>query len=369
MNALHILYNGQIVTLDARQPRVSALALRDGRVVAAGSDADMLALAGAGSTRENLNGRTVLPGLVDAHIHWEWTARAMQQVNVFEVPSREAAAQRVAAFAARLPAGEWITGHGWSQEYWADRQFPDKSALDHAAPAHPVYLRAKSGHAAWVNSAALAAAGISASTPDPQGGQIVRGADGQASGLLLETAMSLVANAIPAPTPEQLAAQMLSAQQKALASGLTGIHDFDNPSCMAALQVLRERGQLALRVVKQINKAWLEHALALGVRTGFGDEWIRIGALKLFADGALGARTALMVTPYEGEPHNTGIVVTEKEEMLRLVAQASAAGVSATIHAIGDRAVHDVLDVYEVVRGQEAAPAPPPPPPPQRHEQ
>jgi predicted amidohydrolase YtcJ len=262
----HILYNGNILTMDERQPRVSALAILNGRVVAAGSDADVLALASAGTTRENLNGKTVLPGLVDAHVHWEWTSRAIHQVDVFEINSRQIAIDRVKAFADRLPAGEWISGHGWSQEYWADLAFPTAAELDPVTPHHPVYLRAKSGHAAWVNSLALRLCGIDDDTPDPEGGQIVRDQNGKATGLLLEIAMNLVGERIPRPTLEQLAGQMLVAQERLHASGLVGLHDFDNPSSMAASQILRERGQLSLRILKQINKAWLPHALDLGIR-------------------------------------------------------------------------------------------------------
>ncbi|RMG83298.1 MAG: hypothetical protein D6712_13220 [Chloroflexi bacterium] len=147
---------------------------------------------------------------------------------------------------------------------------------------------------------------------------------------------------------------MLEAQQLALASGLTGFHDYDGPDCFAALQILRQRGKLSMRVVKNINLEWIHHAQELGLRWGFGDEWLRIGGLKIFADGALGPRTAYMIEPYEGEPDNYGIATIDKEEMTEAVSKASLAGIPSTIHAIGDRAVHDVLDVYEVVRKQES---------------
>jgi hypothetical protein len=148
---------------------------------------------------------------------------------------------------------------------------------------------------------------------------------------------------------------MSEAQSLAWAAGLTGLHDYDNPSCMVALQRLREQDRLGLRVVKQINAPWINHAHELGIRSGFGDDWLRIGSLKIFADGALGPRTAHMIEPFENEPDNYGIVVTDKEEMFDLVRRASAAGMSSAIHAIGDRAVHDVLDVFEAVRAEEAA--------------
>jgi len=172
--------------------------------------------------------------------------------------------------------------------------------------------------------------------------------------MLYETAGELVFQHIPHPSIEQIAEQMQATQKIALAAGLTGIHDYDGPKCFAALQTLHERGQLHLRVVKNINDPHIEHAHALGLRWGFGDDWLRIGGLKIFADGALGPRTALMVAPYENAPQNTGIRVTEKETMYQLVSRASLEGLPSTIHAIGDLAVRDVLDVYERVRAEEA---------------
>jgi predicted amidohydrolase YtcJ len=349
-----VLYNGNIVTQDDLHPRVSALATIAGRVVAYGSDDDMLALAGSSTIRENLGGKTVIPGLTDAHIHWEWTARALHQVNVFSVPDKAIAVERVGAAVAKTPAGQWIRGSGWFQDLWSDRAFPTAADLDGVAPNHPVYLIAKSGHAGWVNSYALRLCGITASTSDPEGGQIQRDTSGQPTGILFESAMEMVSGQIPRLSIEQIAAQMKAAQQFALASGLTGIHDFDQPTCFAALQLLREQGGLGLRVLKNVNREWLPAALDMGIRWGFGDDWIRIGALKIFADGALGPRTALMIDAYEGEPDNFGISTIDKEEMAELVSRASAAGLPSTIHAIGDRAVHDVLDVYEAVRKEEA---------------
>ena len=350
-----ILFNGNIITLDERRPRASALAISYGRLVALGDDSEMRRLAGQETQTVNLNGKTVLPGLADAHLHWQAQSEALRSVNVFEVSSKELALERVAERAGMTAAGQWITGQGWAQDLWHDRAFPNRADLDAAAPANPVFLSAKSGHAGWANSAALRAAGITDSTPDPEGGQILRDADGSANGILLETAMELLQERIPKPTPDQLADMMAEAQDLALRSGLTMIHDFDEPSCLVALQILREREQLALRAVKQINQAWLDAALDTGIRRGFGDDWIRIGALKLFADGALGPKTALMFEPYEGEPDNFGMAVVDKEEMVELVSKASEYGLPASIHAIGDKAVHDVLDVFEHVRGEEAA--------------
>lgn len=350
-----ILYNGHIRTLDSAHPIVSALAIAGERIVAVGDDS-LRDLAGPGTQLDNLEGRTVLPGLTDAHLHWSWLSRALQSVDVYEVPSKEEAQRRVAERVAQTPPGEWIFGRGWVQDVWPDRAFPTAADLDAVAPANPVYLAAKSGHAGWANSAALRLAGISAATSDPDGGMIQRDAAGRPTGILLEDpAMQMVAGLIPAPTADVLADWMAEAQAQAWRYGLTGFHDFDDPDCLAALQVLRARGGLGMRVVKNVNAPWIESLIESGIRWGFGDDWIRIGGQKVYADGALGPRTAAMIEPFEGEPDNRGIVVTDKETMTELVLRASAAGIPSTIHAIGDRAVHDVLDVYALARQQEAA--------------
>lgn len=350
-----VLYNGSIRTQFPQEPLVNALALVGERIVAIGSDDDVLALAGANTVHDDLEDRHVIPGLTDAHVHWAMTAHSLQQVDVFELPSMEMALQRVAQRVKVTPAGDWIAGQGWSQDFWPEPRFPTAADLDRVAPDNPVYLNAKSGHAAWVNSAALRRCGLNADRPDPEGGRIERDERGQPTGILLETAMDLVSDHIPVPGPEQLADLMVSAQQQALAAGLTGLHDFDGPDCLRALQILRERGQLALRVTKQINCEWIDAALETGLRSGFGDDWLRMGAQKIFADGALGPRTALMLAPYDDDPDNLGVAVVEREEMQALVSRASAAGMATTIHAIGDRAVHDVLDVFETARQEEAA--------------
>ena len=349
-----VLFNGQIRTQDSARPLVNALALVGERIVATGTDDEMLALAGRGTARDDLGGQHVIPGLIDAHIHWAGTALSLQEVDVFELPSLEAALQRVRQRVQETAPGEWIGGQGWSQDYWPQPHFPTAADLDTVAPANPVYLSAKSGHAAWVNSAALRRCGVHAGTSDPPGGRIQRDSRGQPTGILLEKAMELVSVHLPQPTPAQLATLMAAAQQLALAAGLTGLHDFDGPDCLQALQILRERGELALRVTKQINHEWIEAALDSGLRSGFGDDWLRLGAQKIFADGALGPRTALMLAPYDGEPDNLGVAIVEREEMQALVSRASAAGVATSIHAIGDRAVHDVLDVFELARQEEA---------------
>ncbi|MBL8092890.1 MAG: amidohydrolase [Anaerolineales bacterium] len=341
-----LLTNARIYPLSrpaAEQP-AEALAVMDGRVLAVGSETECRAAA-AQPDVVDCGGRAVIPGLIDAHMHMELTALARRAVAA-ETPTLAECLARVAAAAEQTPPGEWITGQGWNQNDWGG-DFPTAADLDAVAPRHPVFLQVKSAHAAWVNSAALRAAGLTADTPDPDGGRILRDARGRPTGILLETAMTLVANRIPPPTEASLAGLYDEMQVDAWRWGLTGVHDFDGRRSLAAWQKLRERGELGLRVVKTVRAAYLEHARALGLRPGFGDGWIRLGQVKVFLDGALGPRTAWMLAPYVNEPDNVGVTVTDPEELLDIGRRAAQAGFALTVHAIGDRANQEVLNVFE----------------------
>lgn len=333
------------------EPFVEALAIRNGRIVAAGSNDEILARYGARAKIENMEGKTIWPGLIDAHLHLEHYAVSLAMIDC-EVDARSEVFRRVAEKAAQTPPGEWVRGHGWNQNTWAEG-FGTAADLDRAAPNHPVYLTAKSLHAGWANSAALHLAGIDSSTPDPRDGHIVRDAQGQPTGILLESAMDLVQQAIPSLSAEQLSSLLLPAQQQLWSLGLTGVHDFDQSRCFSALQILDQNGRLGLRVTKSIPLELLSQAVALGLRSGFGSEFLRIGSVKLFSDGALGPHTAAMLSPYEDEPENTGLLFLDGEEIFEHGQKASAAGLSLAIHAIGDRANHEVLKAYTQLRDYE----------------
>lgn len=351
----HLLLNGRFVTMDAAAPRVTALAIRGGWIIAAGDSQDLYSLKGPKTQVIDLHGATVLPGFVDAHIHWQRYSESLAAVNLFQTTSKAEALQRVIERAAALPAGRWITGLGWAHDAWPDSRFPAAADLDRVVPQHPVFLRGRSGHVGWANSLALRLADIDSSMRSPDGSAILEDENGEPSGILLELgAMALVERVIPAPTTEEIADSMALAQMAGWSMGMTGLHDFDDQPAFAAFQRLRERGQLGLRVLKNINLKYFDSLLDLGLRQGFGDAWLRLGGLKLFADGALGAHTALMIDPYEGEPDNRGIAVMPKEAMAETVLRATEAGFPSTIHAIGDRAVHDVLEVYALARQHEA---------------
>ncbi|GMR11252.1 MAG: amidohydrolase [Anaerolineae bacterium] len=341
------LHGGRIHLHPDSSQVVDALLLREGRVQASGTTHELAPLLSPQTAQIDLGGRTVIPGLIDAHIHLEKYARWLKMVDC-EQPTATDCLERLSLQAAQTPQGTWILGHGWNQYTWGG--YGNIEELDAALPNHPAYLTAKSLHAAWVNSRALQLAGIDGSTPDPEDGVIGRDASGRATGLLFEAATRLVADRIPVLGSEQLADDLAAAQLKLAQAGLTGVHDFDGPACLRALQILRERGELSLRILKNIPVAHLAAAHDLGLRSGFGDAWIRIGNIKLFADGALGPRTAAMLQPYGGEPENRGMLLLDGEALTEVFEQAAQSGFGLTVHAIGDRANHEVLNAYGLLR-------------------
>ncbi len=344
MSAELVLYNGTIRTLDDDQPRASAVAAHHGVIIYVGDDVTARGLLVPGGEAVDLRGACVVPGLTDAHLHMLWIAQGLQRIDA-ELPDPADVVRRVAERVPHTPAGGWVTGYGWNHNAWGG-EFPTKEPLDYVAPAHPVLLYAKSGHAAWVNSRALAEAGISVDTPDPEGGRILRDASGEANGILLENAVALVAERVPQPDVEQAAAMMRDAVALANRSGLTSVHDMDGPLALSAHQMLHARGELTLRVLKSVPIEYMRQALDLGLRSGWGDDLLRLGHVKMFVDGALGPRTALMLEGYEDAPADRGIATTDAEALREQVMRANSAGLACAIHAIGDRAVRFALDAY-----------------------
>jgi predicted amidohydrolase YtcJ len=351
-----LLLDATIHTLDQAHGVVQALAVAAGRVAAVGTTEAMQSLRAAGTQVVHLGGKTVLPGLIDAHLHLEHLALSLTQVDCDTSTLGECLA-RVGQRASAAPSGAWILGHGWDQNRWGD--FPDRRSLDSVSSGHPVYLTAKSLHAGWANSMALSQAGLERQALDPPGGALRRDALGDLTGIVVEGAMELVSRAIPRPNIEDTLAAMEASQAILWRYGLTGVHDFDGPSCFQALQLMRERGRLGLRVLKSLPLELLDSAAALGLRSGFGDAWLRIGAVKAFADGALGPRTAAMLAPYEGEPENRGTCLQDRESLFDIGRRAFASGLSLAVHAIGDRANHETLAAFAALRREPSAGAPP----------
>jgi hypothetical protein len=354
---------GRIYTADPAQPWAEAVAVRDGRILAVGTVSELADLRGPDTSVANLAGKLLLPGFTESHIHFIELALRAAQVEATEARS---AGEVVGLVRARLrdlsglPRPDrsdiWIRGGGWNANIWTDGVAPHRALLDAVAPETPVVLDSKELHAVWANSAALRMAGISAATPDMPGGVIARDAEGVPTGILHENAVDLVARCYPKPDLVETTAAVQAATPGMWATGIVALHNANDSRdglAFRTYQELRRRGELGLRVLQQFPVCNLDHVRAIGLRSGFGDPWLRAGGIKMFADGALGSRTALVLQPYIGEANNWGVAAMDPEEMLEQALAASAAGLSLTIHAIGDRANRDVLNVLAEVRKDE----------------
>lgn len=352
-----ILYNGKLWTQDARFPHATALAIREGRILAVGSDDQITALAGPSTRTVDLRGRRVLPGLTDAHFHFRAWALGRRRLDLYGLASRQAVLDALRRRAEATPPGRWIVGQGWNETDWPEPRLLTRHDLDAAAPHHPVLLWRSDLHLAVANTLALAAAGVAADTPDPEAGVVDREAAGQPTGVLRDAAIGLVSGRLPEPTADEVDAAMRDAVREAHRLGLTGVHDFrsggaeEGRRSWQAWQRLWAAGELKLRVTAMISGEALDAALALGLRSGFGDDRLRIGGVKYFADGSLGARTAWMLEPYADG--GSGLPVTPMAELADALARAHPAGLALAVHAIGDRAVRELLDVFAEVLPQQ----------------
>ncbi|HUK24177.1 MAG TPA: amidohydrolase [Terriglobales bacterium] len=353
-----LVRNAHIITMEPELAAAAAMAVRDGRILAIGDDA---ALAGCASARTkilDLHRQTVIPGLIDVHTHaMEWTKSILRGEIDATFPRVHSIADITRAAgerAAAIKAGEWIRGSGWDDAKLAEHRYITRQDLDSAAPDNPAYLEHVSGHLAVVNSAALKLAGIDRQTPNPQGGVIERDKTGEPTGILKDTAMLLVSDRLP-PDPADInvrAAQLIS--QKAAALGLTTIHDiFISEEEIRGYQDAYRRGWLKIRVQMSpriSSQADADKLAQMGVHTGFGDDHLKFGAAKMFADGGMGARTVAIYPPgVIGEPDNLGVLRWKPADMQNAHLTAAAAGWQLETHAIGDRAIDEVLDSYAAV--------------------
>lgn len=347
-----LIHNARIWTNDPGRPWADAALAADGRWVFVGRRNELAAPAGV---REyDALGRLLIPGFIDGHAHLLNTGFAMRSVDLKGVPSVAQAAERVAARVAATPAGGWVRGAGWDQNDWPGARFPTRRQLDAVAPEHPVVLAHTSGHCVWVNSAALRAAGITAATAPPEGGAIDLGEDGEPSGILRDNASTLVERVAPRPSHEERVTALREAIAHAHALGVTGAHAMNvGAGEWSALRALHEAGELQFRTRVFLTAERLDQWIDEGVRTGDGDEALRLGGVKFFADGALGSLTAWMLEPYEGRG-DTGFPLQAVDVLEERVRRCLGAGLAPAIHAIGDRANRETLGIIE--RSRDVAP-------------
>jgi predicted amidohydrolase YtcJ len=306
----------------------------DGRILAVGDGAR--SVAGRQARVVRLRGKA-WPGLIDAHVHLEGLADRHLTLDLTGVPSLDDALARIKTWSDRLPSDAWMIGAGWYNDAWPDSAFPTRAQLDGVVGGRPAYLRRKDGHSAWVSSAALRLAGIDRATKDPPGGTIDREKRGEPAGILRETAMQLVGVLVPHPSEADLDDAMAQALAELAALGLTGVHSMDTARGFGSWQRLRAGGRLPLRITYNLPLADLHHAERIGVRSGWGDEWIRIWGVKAFLDGSLGSRTAEMLD-------GSGTARLTQADLVDLVARCARAELNVCLHAIGDGAVRRALD-------------------------
>jgi predicted amidohydrolase YtcJ len=354
-----VAINGKIWTENSTQPEVQALAVRDGRIVAAGTDTEILRLAGPQTVTLDLKGRRVVPGFNDAHVHFAEGGAGLASVQLRTAASKTEFRDRIAAFARKRPKGEWILHGNWDHENWNPATLPDHELIDSVTADNPVFINRLDGHMALANSLAMKLAGVDRNTKDVPGGVIVRDAAGEPTGVFKDAAQALISRVIPPPSRKQLIEAIVAAQEYAASNGVTSVQDMSaSPDVLRSYESLLGRNELHIRISGHQPLSQWNRLAAPGVTAAFGNDMLHIGGLKGFADGSLGSTTAWLFQPYLDSPNTSGIASDElvkPEEMYGNIRDADAAGLQIAIHAIGDRANNTILNFYDRVLKEHGA--------------
>lgn len=351
-----IILNARVRTMDKGQPTAEAIAVIGNRIVQVGSTKEIRKLAGPNTRVIDAKNQLVLPGFNDAHVHFMSGGFQLSSVDLRDASTPQEFAERIRDFASKLPEGRWITGGDWDHERWPDAKLPTRDLIDRYTPNTPVFVNRLDGHMALANSLALKLAGVTRHTLDPPGGVIVRDPKtGEPTGILKDAAQSFVWKVIPAPSFEEKLAAARAATNHAASLGVTSVQDMSAGVDVGVYQTLLDRGELTTRVYAVWPLPSWDRLARTGVRAHFGSAMLRTGGLKGFADGSLGSTTALFYEPYKDAPNTSGIPSDEmfpEGAMLERVRGADRAGLQVMIHAIGDRANHMILAIYEQVENE-----------------
>jgi predicted amidohydrolase YtcJ len=349
------ILNSRIYTGDPARSWAEALIVKDGKIEAVGSSADIQAVCGRGTRVFELPGRLVTPGIVDAHLHFVSFGLYLQRVDLRDLTSISACRERLKAAVAKKRPGEWIIGRGWNEHIWTDRREPCAKDIDDISPDHPVMLVRCCGHTVWINATAMRLAGITRDAVDAPGARIERDAAGQPIGLCREY-RKIIEKVIPPPTLEERKGAALRAQAEALRYGVTGVHTCETLAEWEALAALEAEGKLRIRIHHTLPPEEIEKAKARGIEPTKGSDRLWFGQVKLFADGTLGSGTALLHAPYADDPSTTGLECLTVAQMRERIELAYRHGGDVAVHAIGDLATTNVLDAIQQARGKFPGP-------------
>lgn len=344
-----ILVNGDIITMDPLLPRAQAVAVANGRLLAVGTNADIRALSRPGTRTVDLGGKVVIPGVIDGHNHPAYAGlRHLREVDC-DLRSIGAIQSALRERASKSPAGEWVLGFKYDDTKTAEGRFLTRADLDAVSTTHPILVVHRGGHTAFVNSMAFARAGVTESTPDPVGGRFDRDAAGKLTGRAAESAAEVIESAAARPySRADRQAGVAEISKRLAAAGITSVTDAGaSPEDLRAYQDARDAGELRTRVYSHMGAAYLDRMIAAGVRTGLGDEWVKVGAVKCVSDGSISERTARLAEPYIGRPDDFGIMVNSAEVLWPIFEKAHRAGWQIGTHANGEVGIDVTATLYE----------------------
>jgi len=348
-----IITHANIWTVDEAHPRAQAVAVFGDRIIAVGTNEEVVSLRGPKTRMIDAGGKLLLPGFNDAHLHFVSGGMQLDSVQLNDATSLDEFVRRIAERAKKTPKGEWIQGGDWDETKWPGSVLPTKELIDPVTPDNPVFLSRYDGHSSLANSVALKLAGVTAQTPDPPGGAIVRDAQGNPTGDFKDAANDLVAKVIPPFSHDQIVRAVKRALQHAASLGVTSVQNMDPEYAdIAVFAQLSQAGELTARIYAAPLITQVDDQVRIGIRHAFGGPYLRIGAVKAFADGSLGSRTAYFFEPFLDQPDNHGLLADEMQPLSLMrdrMMKADAAGLQICTHAIGDQAISIVLDLYTEV--------------------
>jgi predicted amidohydrolase YtcJ len=354
-----VFLNGKIWTVNDKQPEAEAVAVMSNRIIAVGTSKDIRKLIGAQTRVMDLQGRRVVPGFNDAHVHFFNGGAGLASVQLRDAKTPQEFANRIGAFAKQIPSGRWILEGNWDHENWSPAKLPTRQLIDAVTPNNPVFVQRLDGHMALANSVALKLAGITKATPDPPGGLIVRDEAGEPTGVLKDAAMNAVQQVIPEPSAAEITEAIKAALRYAAENGVTSVQDMSaSPDVFAVYQQLLARDELTVRIYGHQPLASWQRLANAGVRAAFGNDKLKIGGLKGFADGSLGSTTAWFFAPYLDAPNTSGLASDElvnEAAMQERIVKADRAGLQLAIHAIGDKANNRILAMFAEAVKQNGA--------------